>query len=101
MLRQNIDGKPIYSNHLWGKLLNIGEKLRELGYEERPNKPNLFSKPFGTGYIYADVRGDRDIPLWEDSGLVVYYYANLPYAYFLQEVMMLIRNGIECRIVHV
>jgi len=94
MIRQNIDGRSIYSYQVWCEILKSGEKLKQLGYKESYNKPNLFYKPIGeNGVIYADLRGNDWIPLWEDSGLNVYYYGDLPYHIFLNELILIQRAG--------
>lgn len=97
MIRQNIDGRPIYSNELWRKLLQIGGKLRELGYVERNNqKPNLFSKHVqGDGYIYADLRGNEWEPIWGCPAINLYYYGSVPCFSYIKEIMCLKRNGLE------
>ncbi len=44
MIRQNKDGRPIFSDHIWNQIRENGEILQKLGYDESFNKPNLFYK---------------------------------------------------------
>ena len=46
MKRQNKEGRPIYSDHIWSMMLENGAILQKLGYEESFKKPNLFYKVF-------------------------------------------------------
>jgi len=97
MIRQNIDGRPIYSYHLWCEMLESGQKLKKLGSLESINKPNLFYKLMeGYNPIYADLRGHEEFPIWEDSGLNMYYYGDMPSHLFIKELIVIQRSG--CRI---
>ena len=44
MIRQTFDGKPMYKDEVWLKMLETGKKLLDFGYIEALNKPNLFYK---------------------------------------------------------
>ena len=41
--------------------------LKDAGYRESANKPNLFYKPLSTGAVFADMRGHGQILVWVHS----------------------------------
>lgn len=75
MIRQNKDGRPIFSETTWRKLLATGKKLEALGYVELSHKQNLFSRKVDPGYIYADLRGTEIMPIWDDPVPLLYFFA--------------------------
>jgi len=75
MIRQNKDGRPIFSETTWRKLLETGKKLEALGYVELSHKQNLFSRKVDHGYIYADLRGTEIVPIWDDPIPLLYFFA--------------------------
>ena len=74
MKRQNKDGRPIYSDLAWTKLLNSGKRLQDLGYTELPRKPNLFSRMVKQGILYADLQGTEVVPNWESTCPYLYFF---------------------------
>lgn len=42
-------------------------KLKDAGYSESVNKPNLFYKPLSCGVMFADMREDSIISIWRKS----------------------------------
>ncbi len=77
MKRQTIDGQPIYKNYIWEEMLKAGEILLDLGYVEAKKSPSLFYKRISRkdgGYelVFADLRGDRTIPIWRRLRLKLY-----------------------------
>jgi hypothetical protein len=103
MIRQNKDGRPIYNNKTWYRMLEIGKKLERLGYRESNNKPNLYYKVFDNqnngdrGLVFADMRGTVVIPIWDDSRPLL-YYKNLTFMKFLPEFISLERAGCHPRV---
>ena len=91
MKRENIDGRPIYSPYLWQRMLIIENKLIRLGYRESSRNENLFYKKVHNGWVYADLRGSEWIPLWEEFGLNMYFYDDVPYWMFLKELILIKR----------
>ena len=75
MIRQNKDGRPIFSETTWRKLLETGKKLEDLGYVELSHKQNLFSRKVDPGYIYADLRGTDEVPIWDGPVPLLYFFA--------------------------
>ncbi|MFX1470849.1 MAG: hypothetical protein ACFFB8_19590 [Promethearchaeota archaeon] len=97
MIRQNKDGRPIYSDKKWQKLQETGEILEKLGYYEGINKPNLFFKQIDGGIVFADLRGTEIIPIWDDLRPLVYKSRNLDFTIFMKEVVRLKRSGCNPR----
>lgn len=75
MIRQNKDGRPILSETTWRRLVDTGKKLEGLGYIELSHKQNLFSRKLDLGYIYADLRGTEEVPIWSDQAPLLYFFA--------------------------
>ena len=75
MIRQNKDGRPIFSETTWRKLVDTGKKLEALGYVESSHKQNLFSMRVDRGYVYADLRGTEEVPIWGDPVPLLYFFA--------------------------
>lgn len=102
MIRQNKDGRPIYSDYIWNQIHESGEILTKLEYEESINKPNLFYKCLTSdqdknGIIFVDLRGTKVIPIWEETDPIVYKNDNLAFADFLKEVVNLKGSGVPIR----
>jgi hypothetical protein len=53
-----------------------GEKLCEIGYVESSGKSNLFRLFDGKITFFADLRGTRVVPIWEDSRPLIYWHVN-------------------------
>lgn len=58
-------GRPIYP-HIFRILQRYGDLLSEKGYSESYHKPNLFYKRTESLIFFADMRGTKEIPIWED-----------------------------------
>ena len=110
MIRQNKDDRPIYKDSIWYQMIQTGVKLRKLGYRESQKKPNLFYKPIKTeimscegntiqvkGAIFADIRGNVIVPIWEDPRPLI-YSKDLPFNIFLPEFIILERGGCSPRV---
>ncbi len=102
MIRQNKDGRPIYSDKIWNQMVENGEILQKLEYKENINKPNLFYKCLTSnqnkrGDINVDIRGTNVIPIWEDPDPIVYKFDNLAFIDFMKEVVILKRSGVTIR----
>lgn len=107
MIRQNKDGRPIYNNKLWFQMLETGEKLKKLGYEETYTKPNLFLKKIKftseengekrEEVVFASLMGTDIIPIWDNPRPYVWKSKNLPFNYFLPEFILLKRAGCSPR----
>lgn len=67
----NVDGRPIFQ-HIYRKIVAIGERLVEMDWKESYNKPNLFYKKFGEVMVFADMRGTEIIPIWEAPHPLIY-----------------------------
>jgi len=95
MKRQNKDGRPIYSDKIWKRMLWIGENLEKIGYKESNKRPNLFYKQFTNngvnGVIFADLRGTDIIPIWADASPIT-YYKDVSFKRYIKEVILLKRN---------
>ena len=74
MNRQNRDGRPIFSETTWQKLLDSGRKLAVLGCMESLGKPNLFSRTIDKGILYADMQGTEVVPIWDAPCPYLYFY---------------------------
>jgi len=77
MKRQTLDGKPIYNDKLWAKMVETGNILINLGYKEASKKPNLFYKKIYKDndeyeIVFADLRGTEYEPIWKRLRLHVY-----------------------------
>jgi len=103
MIRQNKDGKPIFSDKVWNQILEYGKMLEKLGYEESKKSPNLFYKNLTLkdekiGIIFVDLRGTDYIPIWERPYPIVYHNEYLKFIDFIKEVVRLKRLGIDIRL---
>lgn len=97
MIRQNKDGRPIYSDKIWQKLVETGKILEYLGYSESINKPNLFYSQINGSFMYADLRGTVVVPIWDDIRPLVYKSKKLNFNSFMKEVVRLKRAGCSPR----
>jgi len=68
-------GKPIYPK-LFGKLLGYGDILLSKGYKESIAKPNLFLKRAEKLIFFMDMRGTKEVPIW-DNPLPLFYYSTV------------------------
>lgn len=96
MKRENIDGKPIFKDKIWNQMCFVGNKLINLGYIESGKKPNLFYKQINCknnkqGLIFGDIRGAKQLPIWEDPRPSL-YFQDLTYGLFVKELIFLKRN---------
>ena len=78
MKRQNKDGRPIFSNTTWDKMLKSGRLIESQGYAESGAKPNLFFRKIETGVLYADMRGTDIVPIWDDTRPMLYFFPTNP-----------------------
>ena len=100
--RQNKDGRPIYSDNIWNQMQENGESLKNLGFEESINKPNLFYKCLTVnqdknGIIFIDLRGTSIIPIWDDPDPIAYKNEILEFTDFMKEVVYLKGSGVPIR----
>lgn len=69
-----------FGNVLYPKTFNvlkkIGENLIEIGYIESIKKPNLFYKKINEGIFFADMRGTKECPMWEEPCPLIYFKFN-------------------------
>lgn len=56
-------------------LKKYGELLAGLGWKESLRKPNLFYRVFHEITVFADMRGTKIIPIWEDPSPLMYVSA--------------------------
>ena len=56
-------------------MLDTGKKLETLGYVESSQNQNLFSRMVDHGYMYADLRGTDEVPIWDDPVPLLYFFA--------------------------
>jgi hypothetical protein len=76
MIREDKFGRRIYSDTVWNRMLRTGQKLAELGYQESKSKPNLFyAKTDGVAF-FADLRGTKQMPIWDDARPYFYWEPN-------------------------
>jgi hypothetical protein len=110
MIRTNKDGRLIYKDRIWERIVRTAQKLRKLGYRESRKKPNLFYKPIEAevsseqeklkkvkGAVFADLRGTKIVPIWDDPRPLI-YYKSLPFNSFMHEFIKLKRNGCSPRV---
>ncbi|MHB1811727.1 MAG: hypothetical protein ACYCPR_04855 [Thermoplasmataceae archaeon] len=71
MIQYDKFGKLIYPGAFY-KLQRIGDSLEHLGFRESIRKPNLFSRRDGTRITFADMRGTKKVPIWEDPCPLIY-----------------------------
>ena len=64
------------SEKTFKEIEKIGEKLSEIGYVESFGKPNLFRLSDGKITFFADLRGTRVVPIWENSRPLIYWHVN-------------------------
>ena len=57
---------------VYNRLLSIGSKLKHIGFEESRSKPNLFYRKDQQALIFADMRGTKEVKIWEDPIPLVY-----------------------------
>ncbi|MBU4190235.1 MAG: DUF2116 family Zn-ribbon domain-containing protein [Candidatus Thermoplasmatota archaeon] len=69
-------GNKIY-NKTWQKMIEYALLLKQQGFIESKNKPNLFYKKIDEGIIFADMRGTEIIPIWSDASPLIYYEFNI------------------------
>ncbi|MFX1258157.1 MAG: hypothetical protein ACFFAN_09880 [Promethearchaeota archaeon] len=101
MIRQNKDGRPIYSDKIWYQIVENGKKLQNLGYEESIIKPNLFYKILTSnqgknGLIFVDLRDTDVIPIWDEPNPITYKNDHLAFNDFIKEVVKI--NGLGVRL---
>lgn len=65
-------GNKIYDRP-WAALCRHGEALLKAGYRESSKSPNLFFRKSADGMYFADMRGTKEIPIWEDPVPLVYW----------------------------
>ena len=65
-------GNPIFSNK-FNILLNNGSKLQKIKYLESVNSPNLFYKKGIDIMFFCDMRGTREVPIWQDTTPLFYF----------------------------
>ncbi len=58
------------------EMWNFGQLLLNNGYLESKNKPNLFYRKFSEGIFFADMRGTKEVPIWEDTRPLFYWIFN-------------------------
>lgn len=72
MIPQDKFGRAIYPN-LFRILKDNGEILSGLNYKESVRKQNLFYLKTNIGCLFADMRGTKDVALWEDPRPLFYW----------------------------
>jgi len=65
MIPEDKFGRKIYSK-LFGKLVRYGKILLSKGYRESIAKPNLFLKQTDKLIFFMDMRGTKEVPIWDD-----------------------------------
>ena len=95
MKRQNVDGRSIYSDKVWQRMLRLGHNLEQIGYQESKKKPNLFFKSVDDneekGVMFADLRGTSFVPIWDDTRPIT-YSLEISFKRYIKEVILLERN---------
>ena len=72
MIDKDKFGNTIYDK-IYRRLLIKGRILELNGYVEAFSKPNLFLKKMPEGTVFADMRGTKDVPIWEDPSPLFYW----------------------------
>jgi hypothetical protein len=98
-------GNPIYKK-VFERLCIKGEILKLNGYFESIKKPNLFCKKLPEGWLYADMRGNKMVPIWEDTSPLLSWKfdENVPMwkrrRTLAEEISTLSNDGCDCRLPH-
>ncbi|WP_122090402.1 HNH endonuclease signature motif containing protein [Halalkalicoccus subterraneus] len=70
-------GNEIYSN-IYEELCEYGARLKQVGYQESRNKPNLFYYEKTPGIMFfMDMRGTQQVKIWEDTRPLFYWNIDL------------------------
>jgi len=70
-------GNEIYSD-VYDTLCEYGARLKEIGYQESRNKPNLFYyQKFGDVTFFMDMRGTKQVKIWESTRPLFYWNIDL------------------------
>lgn len=70
-------GNDIYS-HIYDELCEYGARLKQAGYRESQNKPNLFYfQKTGGVTFFMDMRGTPQVKIWEDTRPLFYWNIEL------------------------
>ncbi len=66
MIPKDKFGNTIYPDK-YRLLEQNGKLLQGKGYFESKAKPNLFYKRLQQGWVYANMQGTREVPIWSDT----------------------------------
>jgi len=70
-------GNQIYSR-VYDVLCEYGARLKQIGYQESRNKPNLFYYQKSGGLtFFMDMRGTHQVKIWEDTRPLFYWNIEL------------------------
>lgn len=64
-------GNPIYPR-TFHELQRIGAILESIGFSEAGEKPNLFYRTSDREVVFADMRGTKEVPIWDEPMPLVY-----------------------------
>lgn len=92
-------GGEVFSNKRQ-ELMRQARRCRVLGFRQHlPDSPWLFSRPFESGRVYADMGGTRIVPIWSDPRPMVYWHRVSPTRLGLELLFSwLQRAGIDFRV---
>lgn len=96
-------GNPIFPSR-YVRLKENEKVLLNMGYFESRKSPNLFCKELLHGWIYADMRGTSDVPIWEDTRPLFYwsFVATTPMwerrRIIKAEMRRMFKDGCPCRL---
>ena len=65
-------GKEIYRS-VFQRLLAVGQNLERIGFKESSTESNLFYRKDGDGIVFADMRGTKELPIWENPMPLIYF----------------------------
>jgi hypothetical protein len=96
-------GAPIFQSR-YARLQENGKILLSMGYFESRKSPNLFCKELPQGWVYADMRGTKEVPIWEDTRPLFYWKFDATTALWERrrtiktELRRAVKDGCPCRL---
>ena len=72
-------------------MLHYQRDIEESGYIEKNGKPNLFYKNVCNGYCYLDMRGTKNVPIWEYT-TPLFYAFDISHDEKIKELKLLYNN---------
>jgi hypothetical protein len=96
-------GQPIFPSR-YVKLQENERVLLSNGFFESKRSPNLFCRNLRQGWIYADMRGTKEVPIWEDTRPLFYWNFDATTPMWERrrtikvELRRMLKDGCPCRL---